>query len=462
MHHWRWRLLDNHNWRRVSPILMELMVVVTIVGLGKLCLPQPRCLPECFSGLVEAEVHPSQKEVGVVADCLQLHVFWVGNGELEGLFPYWIEVSVFCGGSYFLTVKFCNDIGTGASLTVFGEKITCVDYFYQYFPNGEINQKKEKSWGFGGKVKKRRWVLWFDLDLDKEREAGWMIADGKKKMDAATSYGCVQILVPIDRLRVLNSCSFANETFIKEMNACKHGSEDGNSVAKKSILGDFIVNDNMILSCQDQELLLALVPKLIHSLKLIVRITSQITGRLIPIPKHEDSPGFINAEDQKQKIRQMTSEITEEKDSDAPCFFNTEDQKRRIRQIIEHQKSFTSLRRLFDMEHTSLATHFQDYSGSPIIKPIPLLGSDTENEVHDPWASIRQIRTFSEPESDEPSKLASGSCRDDEFVSKDKKAKSRKLTRKKSFRTLPGFRVWRFSFRLRLKRLRIMICGKIF
>ena len=82
------------------------------------------------------------------------------------------------------------------------------------------------------------------------------------------------------------------------------------------------------------------------------------------------------------------------------------------------------------MEHTSLATHFQDYSGSPIIKPI--WGSDTENEVHDPWASIRQIGTLSEPESDEPSKLASGSCRDDEFVSKDKKAKSRKLTRKKA------------------------------
>ena len=87
-------------------------------------------------------------------------------------------------------------------------------------------------------------------------------------------------------------------------------------------------------------------------------------------------------------------------------------------------------------------------------------GSDTENEVHDPWASIRQIGTFSDPGSDEPSKFASSSCRNDDFASKDKKPKNRKLTRKKSFRRLPGFR--RFSFRLRLKRLRIMICGKIF
>ncbi|CAK7324335.1 unnamed protein product [Dovyalis caffra] len=199
----------------------------------------------------------------------------------------------------------------------------------------------------------------------------------------------------------------------------------------------------------------------------------------------------------------MISEITEEKDDDSSCFINTEDQKKRVRQIIEHQKSLywsssspslsssaascssfssshkssslldlmkvgsTSLRRLFDMEHTSLAKHFQDYSGSPIIKSIPLWGSDTEDEIHDPWGSIRQIGNFSDPGLDEASKTASVSCRSDDFVSKDKKAKKSnpRLTRKKSFRRLPGFRVWRFrrfSFRLRLKRFRIMICGKIF
>ncbi|KAJ6407752.1 hypothetical protein OIU84_011116 [Salix udensis] len=128
-----------------------------------------------------------------------------------------------------------------------------------------------------------------------------------------------------------------------------------------------------------------------------------------------------------QKIRSKGSDRSRKRS--VPCFFNTEDQKQRIIQIIEHQKSLywpssssssascsssssshkssslldlmkvgsTSLRRLFDMEHTSLATHFQDYSGSPITKPIPLWGSGTENEVHDPWASIRQIGNFSEP-----------------------------------------------------------------
>ncbi|XP_011047437.1 PREDICTED: uncharacterized protein LOC105141780 [Populus euphratica] len=97
-----------------------------------------------------------------------------------------------------------------------------------------------------------------------------------------------------------------------------------------------------------------------------------------------------------------------------------------------------SLRRLFDMEHTSLATHFQDSSGSPIINPIPLWGSDT-----DPWASIRQTGTSG---SDEPSNFTSGSSRHGDYESKDGKAKksNRKLTRKKSFRSLPGLRLWRF------------------
>lgn len=40
------------------------------------------------------------------------------------------------------------------------------------------------------------------------------------------------------------------------------------------------------------------------------------------------------------------------------------------------------------MEHTSLATHFEDYSASPIIKPIPLWGSDSD---HDPWEPVKQF-----------------------------------------------------------------------
>ncbi|KAJ6865239.1 hypothetical protein NC651_035727 [Populus alba x Populus x berolinensis] len=99
-----------------------------------------------------------------------------------------------------------------------------------------------------------------------------------------------------------------------------------------------------------------------------------------------------------------------------------------------------SMRRLSDTKHTSLATHFQDSSGSPITNP----GSDT-----DPWASIRQAGTSG---SDEPRNFTSGSGRNGDFESKVRKSKKSRL------------RLWRFrrsGLRLRLKRLRIMICGKI-
>ncbi|TXG58777.1 hypothetical protein EZV62_016606 [Acer yangbiense] len=68
----------------------------------------------------------------------------------------------------------------------------------------------------------------------------------------------------------------------------------------------------------------------------------------------------------------------------------------------------TSLRRLFDMEHTSLATYFDNYSGSPITKPVPLWGSDTEDDEHyDPWESIKQIGFSGNPHIDEQSNFAS-------------------------------------------------------
>ncbi|KAJ8899705.1 hypothetical protein K2173_019404 [Erythroxylum novogranatense] len=133
-----------------------------------------------------------------------------------------------------------------------------------------------------------------------------------------------------------------------------------------------------------------------------------------------------------------SSEITEEKDEeDNYLFINTEAQKERIRQIIEYQKSLywsssssslstsaascssfsssrrnsnlldlmkvgsMSLKRLFEMEHTTLATHFQDYSGSPLIKTIPLWGSDdTDNDIFDPWSAIEKIGTSNEFGSD--------------------------------------------------------------
>ncbi|KAJ0087827.1 hypothetical protein Patl1_31675 [Pistacia atlantica] len=127
----------------------------------------------------------------------------------------------------------------------------------------------------------------------------------------------------------------------------------------------------------------------------------------------------------------MKPEITEEKDDEEETCCLTGDQRDKIRRIIEYQKSIylssssssfssssascssffssrrrstllelmkggsTSLRRLFDMEHTSLATHFDNYSGSPIIKTIPLWGSDTDDELnYDPWANIKQIGSF--------------------------------------------------------------------
>ncbi|KAJ4704476.1 ATP-dependent Clp protease proteolytic subunit like [Melia azedarach] len=95
------------------------------------------------------------------------------------------------------------------------------------------------------------------------------------------------------------------------------------------------------------------------------------------------------------------SEITEENDEEEAVWL-TGSQREKVRRIIEHQKSLywsssspssqssssascssfsscqksssllelmkggsTSLRRLFDMEHTSLSTYFDKYSGSP-------------------------------------------------------------------------------------------------
>lgn len=200
----------------------------------------------------------------------------------------------------------------------------------------------------------------------------------------------------------------------------------------------------------------------------------------------------------------MLSEITEEKDEEPQWFINTEDQKEKIRRIIQHQKSLywssisslssssaascssfssshktnsllelmkrgsTSLRRLFDMEHTSLATHLDHYSGSPIIKPISLWDSDSEGEHQDPWALIKQIGSTHFSGTDRESELASnGSYMDGEFGSQKRNGKTskRKLTRKKSFRRLPGFGLWRqgrFRFQLRFRQLRVIICGRIF
>ncbi|KAM5560378.1 hypothetical protein ABKV19_021512 [Rosa sericea] len=198
------------------------------------------------------------------------------------------------------------------------------------------------------------------------------------------------------------------------------------------------------------------------------------------------------------------SEIIEEKNDEDSCCVDPEAQRERIRRIIEHQKSLwqssssssslsssaascssfsssrrsgsllslmkvgnTSLKRLFEMEHTSLANHFDDLSGSPVIKPILLWGSDTDNEheIYNPWPSIMQFGPRNDSRIDRQSKFASdGSViESDGFHNREVRTGKRKLTRKKSFRRLPGFGIWRcggYRMRLRLRRLRIAFCRR--
>ncbi|XP_022978287.1 uncharacterized protein LOC111478319 isoform X2 [Cucurbita maxima] len=188
------------------------------------------------------------------------------------------------------------------------------------------------------------------------------------------------------------------------------------------------------------------------------------------------------------------SEITEEEE-EVSKFIDPEVQRERIRQILKYQKSVysssssssssistsasssrscslldlmkagnASLRRLFDMQHTSLATYFDKYSGSPTIKPIPLWGSDSDVEICDAWASIKIG-----PSHDSRS-LGTNCTSNGVFMDRNTglrnstvRVNKHKLTRKKSFRKLPGFgllwRSGRFRVRIRWRGLRIMICG---
>ncbi|KAL8146542.1 hypothetical protein AgCh_004318 [Apium graveolens] len=199
----------------------------------------------------------------------------------------------------------------------------------------------------------------------------------------------------------------------------------------------------------------------------------------------------------------MASEITEEEDEDDCFIIKTEAHRNKIRQIIEHQKSLyfsssassscsstatsssssssrtsssllklmkggnTSLRRLFEMEHTSLATHMKEYSGSPVIKPILLWGSDTDDGIcDDPWMTFKKIETVNTFNSPYGS-ASEGSFIDREFTYQKSRQKwrKRKLSRTKTFRRLPRFIQWTcrgFRFRFRLRRIRIMICGRIY
>ncbi|OVA06496.1 hypothetical protein BVC80_479g85 [Macleaya cordata] len=196
-------------------------------------------------------------------------------------------------------------------------------------------------------------------------------------------------------------------------------------------------------------------------------------------------------------------EITQEED-DANTLYtiNSETQQQRIKQIIEYQKSLlsssslsssnpastssscssssksrsllelmkggnTSLRRLFDMEHISLSNHFNDYSGSPLIKPILLWGiSDTHEDgfyTSQSWRSINPLKLTSDCGSDGISRFAYEGVSDESgfFDRRRRRKKKGRLKRKKSFRRLPGFGLWRWKW-FRLRRLKILICGRKF
>ncbi|KAL2250417.1 UNVERIFIED_CONTAM: hypothetical protein Sindi_2164000 [Sesamum indicum] len=201
----------------------------------------------------------------------------------------------------------------------------------------------------------------------------------------------------------------------------------------------------------------------------------------------------------------MASEIAEE-DEDFEkhaCMEDKEAQKTRIRRIIAYQRSLyfsssssssssatssftsprkssrllelmregsTSLRRLFDMEHTSLGNYFKDYTVSPIIKPLLLWGSDSDSAVHDdPWAELKIIgASFDSGNGHQNGILSShASFNNEEHMHHSIRIKTRrpKLIRTKSYKSLPRFSFWRcgvgFKFRLRLiRRLRIMIPRK--
>ncbi|KAL3654928.1 hypothetical protein CASFOL_000714 [Castilleja foliolosa] len=101
----------------------------------------------------------------------------------------------------------------------------------------------------------------------------------------------------------------------------------------------------------------------------------------------------------------------------------------------------TSLRRLFDMEHINLGNYLKDYSVSPIIRPIFLWGSESDEDIthDDPWAEMKQNGGVFD-------------SRIDEDFMKLKMCK-RKLIRTKAYRSLPRFSSWRYKmFRFRLKK----------
>ncbi|CAI9097329.1 OLC1v1033723C1 [Oldenlandia corymbosa var. corymbosa] len=195
--------------------------------------------------------------------------------------------------------------------------------------------------------------------------------------------------------------------------------------------------------------------------------------------EEEDSPVLIDSEAQKNKVRQIikyqkylyySSSSSLSSSAGASCSSFTSS--RRSSSLLDLMKvGSTSLRRLIDMEHTTLKTYLDEYSGSPMIKPIFLWGSDADDgkKYDDPWSPIKQARMMmmaSTPNDFKSGKSSGDHSRGKKRSNMQQNTNRRRLTRKKSFRRLPRFGLWLFSgfrifgFRLRLRRLRVMICGR--
>nr|GEY85178.1 hypothetical protein [Tanacetum cinerariifolium] len=195
-----------------------------------------------------------------------------------------------------------------------------------------------------------------------------------------------------------------------------------------------------------------------------------MSSEIIEEDVHEDTFFMLNKEAQKQKIRHLLkhqkNQYNSSCSSSSSCSsyslvaqsssFSSLDKSQSRKLLNLMKKGSTSLRRLFDMEHTSLANHFEYYSGSCETKTIPLWGSDSDDGVHDdPWFGITKFDRGLIQVPQENERRAEEEKEEDEHQEcKKTPLKKQKLTRKKSFAKLPSF----YKFRLRAK----SIASKLF
>ncbi|KAL5712024.1 hypothetical protein ACHQM5_014234 [Ranunculus cassubicifolius] len=189
---------------------------------------------------------------------------------------------------------------------------------------------------------------------------------------------------------------------------------------------------------------------------------------------NEDDETFNMSREEKEKIRQIikyqkakylsSSSCSSTASSSSSSSYSSSSKSSSLLELMKGGS--TSLRRLFDMEHTSLATHFKDYSGSPVMRPIYLWGSDTDDDDAgrgniQRTTSWDAMKTLQWSRNDSSRAASNGSFSENRNV-KPKKNVGR-LVRTKSYKKLPGSYLRRFmgfGFRFRLRRLRVILCGK--